>query len=115
MSTIEGPGPFEGVDEASLTSEERAARFQAWFDARLAESRARHGRELIPGVDYSEVKARDIPGSVAVRGAAALRDIPPEGAAWPVDTPPDLRERVERERERRRSESGHDGHGQVDK
>ena len=73
MSTLEGPGPFDGVDPNSLSSEEWAARFQAWFDAGLARERAERGRPLIPGVDYSEVKARDIIGDAGVRGTRDYR------------------------------------------
>lgn len=115
MSTLDGPGPFDGVDQELLSDEEWTRRLEAWSEVKRAEALAeRGGRPLVPGVDYSEVKARDVPGSVAVRGAAALCDVPPEGAAWPSDTPPALRERVERERERRRSEGAHDDHGRVD-
>jgi hypothetical protein len=103
------------VDQESLSDEEWTRRLEAWDEVKRAEAlAARGGRPLVPGVDYSEVKARDVPGSVAVRGAEALCDIPPEGAAWPVDTPPALRERVERERERRRSEDARDDHGQAE-
>jgi hypothetical protein len=67
MSTLDVPGPFDGADESGLTSEERALRFQKWFDAKLAESLAKRG-PLVPGVDCSEVKACDVLGDADVRG-----------------------------------------------
>ena len=95
MSTLDGPGPFDGVDQESLSAEEWSRRLEAWFNAGLAEERARLGRDLIPGVDYSEVKARDIMGSAEARGMHDYRR--------------DREEQARREQEREQASGGDEG------
>lgn len=66
MTSLEGPGPFDGVDPDTLTREEWHRRYKEWLDRKRAESLAKHG-PLRPG-DISEVKKRDISGNADARG-----------------------------------------------
>ncbi len=74
MSTLDGPGPFDDVDQESLSDEEWTRRLEAWSEVKRAEALAeRGGRPLVPGVDFSTVKAADVPGPYNAPGMAEFR------------------------------------------
>jgi hypothetical protein len=71
MSTLDGPGPFDGVDPDTLSDVEWARRMELWMDRKRAEELAAHG-PLRPG-DVSEAKIRDVMGNADVRGLPDAR------------------------------------------